>query len=138
MNKHHEDVARFMEASGQTPSIGTAELYMALVTEEFRELREGWSQVGDPDLDQASAVEATLDALGDLAWVVYGMALALGACPDRVWSPIREANFAKIDPATGKVLRRPDGKVMKPAGWKPPCHAKEVARVIERLQIEKA
>jgi hypothetical protein len=29
-------------------------------------------------------------------------------------------NFAKIDPATGKVRKREDGKVLKPVGWTPP------------------
>ena len=29
-------------------------------------------------------------------------------------------NFAKIDPETGKVNKRKDGKVLKPEGWEPP------------------
>jgi len=29
-------------------------------------------------------------------------------------------NFAKIDPATGRVNKREDGKVLKPEGWTPP------------------
>jgi predicted HAD superfamily Cof-like phosphohydrolase len=29
-------------------------------------------------------------------------------------------NFAKIDPSTGKVRKREDGKVLKPEGWKAP------------------
>ena len=28
--------------------------------------------------------------------------------------------MAKVDPATGKVTKREDGKVLKPAGWKSP------------------
>jgi predicted HAD superfamily Cof-like phosphohydrolase len=28
--------------------------------------------------------------------------------------------MAKIDPTTGKVLRREDGKILKPEGWQPP------------------
>jgi predicted HAD superfamily Cof-like phosphohydrolase len=31
-----------------------------------------------------------------------------------------QTNFAKIDPATGKVRKREDGKVLKPEGWQPP------------------
>jgi hypothetical protein len=29
-------------------------------------------------------------------------------------------NFAKIDKKTGKVIKREDGKVLKPDGWTPP------------------
>ena len=29
-------------------------------------------------------------------------------------------NFAKIDPTTSKVIKREDGKVLKPQGWKAP------------------
>jgi predicted HAD superfamily Cof-like phosphohydrolase len=35
-------------------------------------------------------------------------------------------NFAKIDPVTGKVRKREDGKVLKPEGWEPPQLAKFV------------
>jgi predicted HAD superfamily Cof-like phosphohydrolase len=31
-----------------------------------------------------------------------------------------DTNFAKIDPTTGKVIKRADGKVLKPEGWKAP------------------
>jgi predicted HAD superfamily Cof-like phosphohydrolase len=31
-----------------------------------------------------------------------------------------DTNFAKIDPVTGKVNKRADGKVLKPEGWKAP------------------
>jgi hypothetical protein len=29
-------------------------------------------------------------------------------------------NFAKVDSFTGKVTKREDGKVLKPAGWQAP------------------
>jgi hypothetical protein len=38
------------------------------------------------------------------------------------------SNFAKIDQASGKVLKREDGKVLKPEGWKPP----ELARFLNK------
>jgi hypothetical protein len=31
-----------------------------------------------------------------------------------------DTNFAKIDATTGKVIKRSDGKVLKPVGWKAP------------------
>ena len=39
---------------------------------------------------------------------------------DRVWAAVHRSNMAKVDPATGKVIKRADGKVLKPEGWTPP------------------
>jgi predicted HAD superfamily Cof-like phosphohydrolase len=36
------------------------------------------------------------------------------------WKEVMRSNFAKVDPRTGKVTRREDGKVLKPEGWEPP------------------
>jgi predicted HAD superfamily Cof-like phosphohydrolase len=35
--------------------------------------------------------------------------------------------MAKVDPATGKVIKRADGKVLKPEGWTPPDVAAALA-----------
>ena len=36
------------------------------------------------------------------------------------WCEVMDTNMAKIDPNTGKVRKREDGKILKPEGWKPP------------------
>jgi predicted HAD superfamily Cof-like phosphohydrolase len=36
------------------------------------------------------------------------------------WKEVMSSNFAKIDKQTGRVRKREDGKVLKPAGWTPP------------------
>jgi predicted HAD superfamily Cof-like phosphohydrolase len=36
------------------------------------------------------------------------------------WAEVARSNLAKIDPVTGKVNKRSDGKVLKPEGWTPP------------------
>ena len=33
---------------------------------------------------------------------------------------VMKTNFAKINPETGKVIKREDGKVLKPKGWEAP------------------
>jgi len=33
---------------------------------------------------------------------------------------VARSNLAKINPETGKVIKRQDGKVLKPEGWTPP------------------
>jgi hypothetical protein len=42
------------------------------------------------------------------------------------WKEVMDTNFAKINPETGKVIKREDGKVLKPEGWKAPELAKFV------------
>jgi predicted HAD superfamily Cof-like phosphohydrolase len=36
------------------------------------------------------------------------------------WDEVLRSNMAKVDPLSGKVRRREDGKILKPEGWKPP------------------
>ena len=36
------------------------------------------------------------------------------------WNEVARSNLAKINPETGKVNKREDGKVLKPVGWTPP------------------
>lgn len=60
-----------------------------------------------------------LDADMDLIWVSIGAALALGANPEGAYKAVADANWAKFP--NGKVIRDPaTGKVVKPAGWRPP------------------
>ena len=142
----HLDVAAFMDASEQRPGIDLASLYFRLVKEEFDELATAWEDLTSADLavDEGSnmliglvpasesfraSVEGTLDGLADLIWVAYGMMMAMGANPDALWAEITRANMDKIDPALGRVLKRGDGKVQKPEGWRGPDHAKQVLMV---------
>lgn len=59
-----------------------------------------------------------LDALGDILYLVYGAALECGYDVDAAMTRIHAANMAKL--VDGKVIRREDGKVLKPEGWQPP------------------
>ena len=40
------------------------------------------------------------------------------------WDEVLKTNMAKVDPKTGKVRRREDGKILKPEGWQPPDMSK--------------
>lgn len=60
------------------------------------------------------------DAMADSVYVIAGGALEYGIPLARVWELVQKANMAKVDPATGKVRRRDDGKILKPDGWTPP------------------
>lgn len=83
------------------------ELYRKLITEELKEL------------DDANNAEEHLDALIDLIYVTIGAGIALGHDMQGAWNEVHTTNMAKLGP-DGKPIIRPDGKVIKPAGWKAP------------------
>lgn len=60
------------------------------------------------------------DAMADAIYVIVGAAIEYGIDLACVWNAVQEANMAKVDPITGKVKYRDDGKVLKPNGWQPP------------------
>jgi predicted HAD superfamily Cof-like phosphohydrolase len=82
-----------------------------LIEEEAEELNEAIRN-NDP-------VEA-LDALIDIVVVTIGAIHSMGANAEGAWNEVMRTNFAKIDPGSGKVRKREDGKVLKPADWSPP------------------
>jgi len=105
------DQYNFMNACDQTTGVlnkDQYQLYCNLIKEEFDELCESDNIVDD------------LDALIDILVVTIGAIHSLGANGEGAWNEVMRTNFAKIDPATGKVRKREDGKVLKPEGWTPP------------------
>lgn len=79
--------------------------------------------------DSETLVEVA-DALADIIYICVGTALEFGIPLDRVWAEVQRTNMAKVDPATGKALRRPDGKILKPDGWTPPKIAEALGVVL--------
>jgi predicted HAD superfamily Cof-like phosphohydrolase len=118
MTKVIRDVQVFMHAAGQTTTEENptqAELYKKLIEEEYKEWHEA--------LDAKDDVE-DIDACFDMMWVIVGYMLSRGWDIDRIWDEGALSNLKKIDRATGKVLKREDGKVLKPEGWQPPNFSK--------------
>ena len=108
------DQRKFMRACGQITDEYEESLYQMccnLITEEVQELQDA--------LEDRDTVEQ-LDALIDILVVTAGALHSLGVDADGAWKEVMRSNFAKIDPRTGKVTRREDGKVLKPANWEPP------------------
>jgi predicted HAD superfamily Cof-like phosphohydrolase len=106
-----DDVDIFGTACDQAPSPENYKMYLDLIREETDELEEA---ILDND-----KVEQ-LDALVDILVVTIGAIRAAGWDGAGAWEEVMRTNFAKIDPETGKVRKREDGKVLKPEGWKPP------------------
>lgn len=108
------DQSKFMSASDQSvgkPNDEQLKLYLKLVTEEYDEL-----QVAVANKDKIE----TLDALLDLIVVTVGAIHSLGVDAEGAWKEVMGSNLAKIDRTTGKVMKREDGKVIKPALWSAP------------------
>lgn len=112
------------------PSHARVQLRFNLIHEEYWELRKALGVREDYGAHNPNgnivvgAVEdrdfvETADALADLIYVLVGTMLEFGIGPE-VWDEVQRSNMDKRDPATGKVHRRPDGKVLKREGWTPP------------------
>jgi predicted HAD superfamily Cof-like phosphohydrolase len=114
MTNPFKDQEKFMTACDQTVGEFNQKqytLYRDLISEESTELNAAVAQ-GD-------RVEE-LDALIDILVVTVGAIHSMGADAEGAWNEVMRTNLAKIDPITGKVRKREDGKVLKPAGWSSP------------------
>lgn len=105
------DVQMFLQACDQTASEENAELYSRLIAEEYQEFMDARK-----DMDEAEQ----LDACMDMIWVILGYAHMKQYNIAGAWDAVVQTNMAKVDPVTGKVRRREDGKILKPEGWAPP------------------
>lgn len=98
----------------ETPEIGSKELIelrIKLLQEEVAEYAEA-ARGGD--------LVEVLDALADIAYILAGTVINHGMQHvfDDAFAEVHRSNMAKL--VDGKVLRREDGKVMKPENWQPP------------------
>lgn len=117
MSDIFEDQRKFMKACGQSIDKfnGTQfDMYCALIDEEVGELHTALET-----LDVTNDVNI-LDALIDILVVTTGAIHSAGFDAEGAWKEVMRSNFAKIDPMTGKVKRREDGKILKPDNWEPP------------------
>jgi hypothetical protein len=105
------DVAKFVDACGQVGNEDNFKLYNKLITEEFEEFQEAYAN--------NDSIEE-LDACMDMIWVILGYCHVKGWDVHGAWNEVARSNLTKIDAESGKVLKREDGKVLKPEGWSPP------------------
>jgi predicted HAD superfamily Cof-like phosphohydrolase len=124
MSKVFTDVSLFLKAVGQeTPSVpqqtvsAQAQLYKNLIDEEYEEFIEASKESDDVE---------EIDACFDMMWVIVGYMKSRGWDCENIWDEGAKSNLSKIDPVTGLVKRREDGKILKPEGWKPPDFTKFV------------
>jgi predicted HAD superfamily Cof-like phosphohydrolase len=118
MNPIVASLLEFNQAFGipklDSPDIGPEdmiELRIKLLREEVEEYAEA-ARAGD--------MVEILDALADIGYILAGTIINHGMqhIYDDAFNEVHRSNMAKL--VDGKVLRREDGKVMKPEGWTPP------------------
>ena len=118
MTKVFTDVQVFMNAAGQTTTENNppqAALYHNLIVEEYSEYIAARNAQDDTEI---------IDACFDMIWVIVGYMQSRGWNCDGIWDEGALSNLKKIDKTTRKVLKREDGKVLKPEGWQPPNFSK--------------
>jgi len=115
MTNPFRDQEKFMRACDQAAggefNRDQFAMYLGLIEEEYKELREAVN-----NNDQLE----TLDALIDILVVTIGAIHSTGSDAEGAWKEVMQTNFNKIDRDTGKVRKREDGKVLKPVGWVTP------------------
>ena len=111
----HDDVANFMRAGDQQvhdqvqPFNQQALLYGDLIREEFYELMYAMRQMAFVEID---------DACADLKWVIEGLCHSFGIPLQQVWDEVNRSNMSKT--VDGKLIKREDGKILKPDTYSPP------------------
>ncbi|MCL3777529.1 MULTISPECIES: GNAT family N-acetyltransferase [unclassified Actinomyces] len=107
------------------PSLG---MRMSLIAEEFaeltgavygrcarREVEQAYARAVAADDGTRDTVEAA-DALADLVYVIYGMALETGIDLAAVLTEVQRSNMSKLG-EDGRPIYREDGKVLKGPGF---------------------
>ena len=115
----YRDVLTFIEACDQEKIEANASLYRNLIAEEFNEFIQANNK--NDEIEK-------LDACMDMIWVILGFCIMKGYDVRGAWDEVALSNLKKIDKATGKVIKRADGKVLKPEGWTPPQLEKYLAK----------
>ena len=70
------------------------------------------------ELTEAISVHDQADALVDAIYYICDTAVKHGLNLDKLFEIVHRANMQKV--VDGKVIRREDGKILKPDGWKDP------------------
>lgn len=112
----------------------TRQLRVRLAAEEYREYLAGErATIEGPDdviiWGEADRVEVC-DGAADQIVIAWGTLLTYVGeeCATEILREVWDSNLAKVDGRHGPIVRRGDGKLLKPEGWQPP----DVAGVLRR------
>lgn len=113
-----EKVSEFMEACGQEVKTrasnvedSTSSLRYILMSEENREYLVACLQNNKVEI---------LDALIDMSYILFGTIASHGMTEEFIkgFDLVHENNMTKVQ-SNGMVLKNPEGKILKPEGYKP-------------------
>ena len=131
-----------VQTDGASLQRESLDMRMSLIAEEFAELVGAvYGQAARAEIESSyrRAVAAddgtrdtveTADALADLIYVIYGMALETGIDLASVLAEVQRSNMSKLG-ADGKPVYREDGKVLKGPDYFPP----NVEAVLRRRRL---
>lgn len=113
-------------------NLKTLSLWETMLGEEWSEFQQALTDYKAQDPDDQPALThkmAELTAEGvDVLNVLVGLLLSQGLPLEAMTQAIHQANLRKC--VDGKVIRRDDGKVLKPAGWQPADKEAVILRAI--------
>jgi predicted HAD superfamily Cof-like phosphohydrolase len=124
-----ELVGDFMEAMDQE-----IQIYPVFPEEHIQKLRVDLIEELDElqlGIDNQDIVEVA-DALTDLLYVIYGAGHAFGIDLDECFNEVHLSNMSKLG-EDGRVIKREDGKVMKPNTYFPPDIESVLATAITQV-----
>ena len=129
MTDMFNSVVEFQKAFGQLvsdkpefPDSKTRILRMRILSEEFVEYNTA---------EHDNNFIEVADALADLIYIACGTAASYGIPLNAIFEEVHRSNMAKL--VDGKPLKREDGKIIKPEGWKPP----DIEKIIKETKNEK-
>ncbi|MEZ5247452.1 MAG: hypothetical protein R2707_20355 [Acidimicrobiales bacterium] len=93
-------------ATPQLMDAAAVAFVVEMVNDELEELRE------------ATDIAEQADALVDAIYYICDTAVRHGMNLDRIFDIVHGANMQKV--VDGRVIRRDDGKILKPEGWQDP------------------
>lgn len=70
------------------------------------------------ELEEAKTIGEQSDALIDAIYYICDSAVKHGINLDKIFDIVHKANMTKV--VDGKVIRREDGKILKPQNWQDP------------------
>jgi predicted HAD superfamily Cof-like phosphohydrolase len=107
------DQCQFMLAGDQTVNEyneNQFKLYLNLIREEVGELE---------DAVNINDKVKILDSIVDILVVTLGCGLSMGVDLQGAWDEVIRSNMSKVDPTTHKIIKRADGKILKPKSFSP-------------------
>lgn len=114
-------IREFHQAIGTLPSapvipdLQTLLLRRKLIEEEYHEVTAVFDHlITTQPAPETAELVPLVHELADLLYVTYGAMVACGVDPDAVFAELHRANMQRVN-----APRRADGKILKPADWKP-------------------